>query len=953
MNSNDETIDWQRILAAFHGALEHSECDRESWLAGADQLREAERDEVRALLRAHAAKDTLLDRRPALDTPPGPGEQLGPWRLLDPLGRGGGGTVYLAERCDGTFERRVAIKFFQPLLFSGSLRQAFDAERRILASLDHPGIVRLLDAGDSDSGWPYLVMEHVDGATLDRWCRLIDAPNDAMIAVRLNLFRQICAAVEYAHRMLVVHGDLKPENILVEARGDRPRARLLDFGIARLLEHQRPPAGSHSLSFTPASAAPEQWRGEPPSVATDVHALGLLLCEILTGRNPFADLPEHAEARLVAMQASLPTLQARSRCNAVDASRPAARHRLPRELDWILARCLAFEPGDRYPGVGPLLQDLDALREHRPVRARPTGPGYPIGCFIRRHWSWLSATAIGVAGLMALVVLLTLSNQRVDRALATSERNLAQAESTVAFLTRLFALSDRTRSGGEVPDALEILERGRDELAQDSGLQAELRLPLLLSLARIHANLGENTEALALARQAQGLIEEDPGRAAEVGLEIGRIQFQSGQLEASRGSLNDALAALDADPATARSDGLRARIHLALGTSEQHLGRLESAGREFHAAAALAEARPDPGTQSAIHGSGWSPDLPAEILLRLGSWEWSNGNLDAAAAHYRHAIDILQALGQRYLPERARAIDAHASALYAQGRYAPAAEQYRDAVELRRRVLGDHHQHTADSLSNLGAVHYEMGNDGQAEPALREARAIYTAQGGGDHQALGKILNNLGLVRLRLGDLVEAEALFEQALELHRETLGPVHAKVAGNLNNLGLVAERRGDLRAADGLYREAQVILREQLGPAHPALAYSATNRARIALLEGRHAEADEGFDQALELRRSALGEDHPATASSQFWSGISRCIQGRHQPALQQLELSLGIRRKRLGDTHPDTLIAAAALARCSERAGLPEHRDRLGIESWSALRPRLAPGDPATTLLDSLK
>src|ERR1700742_2260768 len=266
------------------------------------------------------------------------GTRLGPWRLLHLIGRGGAGEVYLAERADGAFQQRVAVKVMQRGAVAEVAR--FQAEREILARLEHPGIARLLDGGVTDDGRPYMTMEFVEGRSITDYCRLINAT----LEQRLGLFLQVCDAVAYAHRNLVVHRDLKPSNILVTPNGT---VKLLDFGIAKLLDAQRARVTQAAATpMTPICAAPEQLTGGPVTTATDVYALGLLLFELLSGTHPWmgSDTPVLQAMRTV-LQRPAPTL---SRTAEAQPNPPVPVRLIRGDFDAIVAKALRKEPGDRY-----------------------------------------------------------------------------------------------------------------------------------------------------------------------------------------------------------------------------------------------------------------------------------------------------------------------------------------------------------------------------------------------------------------------------------------------------------------------------------------------------------------------------------------------------------------------------------------------------------------------------
>ncbi len=387
---------WQQVKALFAQALEAAPGLRGEWLALACGPDEELRLEVERLLAQHerAEAEEFIGGQALPGAAEGwEGQRLGPWRLTGRLGQGGMGTVYEAER-EGPPHQRAAVKLLAGFSDSPHARQRFRSECRILAHLEHPGIARFIDAGNAPDGTPYLVMEHVSGQPVT-----VHAERAGLdLAARLRLFLAICAAVQYAHRQLVVHRDLKPGNIIVNRPNNTPR--LLDFGIARLLadEGGDAPTMTALRSFTPDYASPEQVSGEPIGTASDVYSLGVLLFELLTGERPLrlAGLAPHEMQRVVCSQPPVPPstvvgLPPTLAEGQAPAAAPAAaeRRRLRRalrgDLDTIVLKALRKEPERRYASAGDLAEDVRRFLEGRPILARPDTLGYRLRKFVGRR----------------------------------------------------------------------------------------------------------------------------------------------------------------------------------------------------------------------------------------------------------------------------------------------------------------------------------------------------------------------------------------------------------------------------------------------------------------------------------------------------------------------------------------------------------------------------------------
>ena len=443
---------------------------------------DALRDEVESLLLFDTESDPLRDAIGAtatevLDNDPNllGGVVFGPYRLVRKLGQGGMGTVYLADRADGEVEQRVAIKLVRPGAGLAAFRARFLRERSILASLNHPGIARLLDAGRGANGQPYLVMEHIEGVPIDEYCAALD------LRGVLNLFLQACDAVAYAHRNLIVHRDLKPSNILVDGAG---RLKLLDFGIARIL------GGSDETktmvrALTPGYASPEQIRGDAQTTATDIYSLGAVLYRVLTGQTP-----------------RLPGDQ--------DATPPSrVKPGIPKDIDCIVSQCLRHNPDDRYPSVNALADDARAFLENRPVRARSGDISYRARKFLRRYW--IPVTAAALVALSLGIGIVTANRERAVAQRRFSEVRML-ANQLLALDNEIRLLPGSTKARHQlVSVALDYLTRLGEEARGDTKLLYEVGSGYL-QVARVQgvptgANLGQIADAENSLRKADEFMD--------------------------------------------------------------------------------------------------------------------------------------------------------------------------------------------------------------------------------------------------------------------------------------------------------------------------------------------------------------------------------------------------------------------------------------------------------------
>src|SRR5262245_28667108 len=444
---------WRRVKDLFGAALDLPPSEREVILEAAAGEDAALAAEVRRLLAAHEKEGTFLEEIVAGEgrillergeDASAAGRRIGPYELLEPIGRGGMGSVYLARRADKEFEERVAIKLVRPGAFSEQALRRFRFERQTLANLSHPGIARLLDGGTTEDGVPYFVMEHVAGLPIDEFCGARDLP----LEERLRLFRDVCDAVQHAHRNLVVHRDLKPSNILVTGDG---RVKLLDFGIARLLPEagEQPPGLTRTFErvMTPEYASPEQIRGEPVTTGSDVYALGVLLYRLLTGEHPYrfeSERPSDIERVVCEQEPRRPsTAVGRGTPPAPERGTARLRRRLRGDLDNIALKALQKEPARRYGSADQLSEDVGRYLRGEPVQARRVTLAYRASKFVRRHRVGVAAASLAVVSLLAALVVSLLSAR-------AARLEAAKADRINAFVNSIFGAASPWRDGKAV-----------------------------------------------------------------------------------------------------------------------------------------------------------------------------------------------------------------------------------------------------------------------------------------------------------------------------------------------------------------------------------------------------------------------------------------------------------------------------------------------------------------------
>jgi tRNA A-37 threonylcarbamoyl transferase component Bud32 len=483
---------WSKVKAIFDAALDYDTAERplvvEQLADGDAELAE----EVNSLLRTHRRQDTLLDvpERAADVAHP---LRVGVYRVVRPVGNGGTGIVYEARRADDQFHQRVALKLLHPTAATKAALQRFVRERQVLASLEHPNLTRLIDGGVTSDGFPYLVMEYVDGEPLLAYCQR----HGMGIRDRLDLFLTICETVEYAHSRLVVHRDIKPSNVLVDADG---RPRLLDFGIAKLLDATpgEDLTATGLGAFTPAYASPEQIRSEVPAVSMDVYGLGVVLFELVSGRHP---LGEAVSANEWVKRVLVGTPLRLSECA------PAGlRQELKGDLEAICARAIEKEAVRRYSSVRALSDDIRAYLEGRPISVRKGQTAYVLRRFLRRNAVPVSAGLMVVASLSAALVMVNNESRRAERSYEAARRSLNAILAETA--RRDIPASTRRAMLATASEYVELL----DEESKRDADAADERITIAFSLAGLFgeafgSNLGEFARAEQIAREAIALAE--------------------------------------------------------------------------------------------------------------------------------------------------------------------------------------------------------------------------------------------------------------------------------------------------------------------------------------------------------------------------------------------------------------------------------------------------------------
>jgi eukaryotic-like serine/threonine-protein kinase len=790
---------------------------------------------------------------------------FGNYKLERLLGSGGMGEVWVAQRADGRYKGRVAVKILHPGLAHSAVRERFTREGEILARLSHPNIAHLLDAGATEAGQLYLVLEFVRGERIDQWC---DSRNLA-VSARLQLFLQVCDAIAHAHLHLVVHRDLKPSNILVTEDG---AIKLLDFGIAKLVEPSGEAADTTELTrhggsaLTPQYAAPEQVLGASITTVTDVYALGVLLYRLLTGRMPYgasAMTTTQWEREVLEAEPPLPSQAALLTVLPDDKpwERAAARSSTPEklwrelrgDLDNIISKALRKAPGERYRSVLALADDIRRHLAHEPVLARPESLVYRAAKFVRRNRAAVAATAlvllIAAAGLAGIVW----QNREAREAARVAELQRQRAENVKEFLVSVFGeLDPFTRPAPEQRSPQELLGRATHRLESELSSDPQLRAQLLGDLGEIQFNLGEVAQGQALLRE---------------GLAAQRAQFGAQSMEVARGLYRLAVAEYTDDRRAQAEQHLREGLDILIRRKALH--SVEAAKIQAQLAFVLSAqvgARPEVlemiQQARATAVSVLQADDPelANILVRHGQILWRARNVAAAEAVLRDAVSRYErALGRRatqiWYP-----LNSLAQIVASAGRFDEAEQMLDRALTLLRANVGPRHRHVAGLMLQKADV---LQRTERFEEALRMYAMAEEALPPGADDERRTLLRDRAMLYFQMGRAAQAEREMHRAYDFARQTLGE-------DVPQVSFTASDWGRTLAAVHRYGEAEKVQRAALARVSAGMGPDAYQNCLVLdglgmtlLQAGRNREAAEMQRRSLRLTERRYPRTHKVWA------------------------------------------------------------------------------------------
>jgi serine/threonine protein kinase/tetratricopeptide (TPR) repeat protein len=833
---------------------------------------------------------------PAQDPTPrfveGPGTRIGPYKLLELIGEGGMGAVWLAEQREPV-QRKVALKIVKAGMDSRQVIARFEAERQALALMDHPNIARVFDGGTTADGRPYFVMELVKGVPITKYCdehRL--TPRE-----RLGLFLPVCQALQHAHQKGIIHRDIKPANVLVAPYDGRPVPKVIDFGVAKAVGQRLTErtlfTGLGAVVGTLEYMSPEQAELNNQDIDTrsDIYALGVLLYELLTGTTPlrherlkqaaFTELlriireeePPRPSTRLSESKETLPAIAAQRHAE------PAKLTKLVRgELDWIVMKALEKDRNRRYETANGLARDVEHYLADEPVQACAPTVGYRLRKSLRRNKGPVLAVTLVLLALFVGVVGTTWGMLRAEQQRGVAEANALQALTAAAAEAKAKETAETRKA-----ETLAVLDFVENKI---------------LAAARLEGQEGGLGHDVTLRK------------AVEAALPFVEQSFTDQPL-------------------------IEARLRLTLGKSFSYLGEAKIAQEQFEKA-------------RAIFTKHLGPDHPDTLL--------SMGNLAVTYADLRRYADAQRLSEETLALMTAKLGPVHPHTLASRNnlanihrdfrRYAEALKLYEETLALCKAQLGPDHPYTLGGMSNLAGSYADLGRHAEALKLREETLPLMKARLGAEHPDTLKGMYNLANSYARLGRHAEAIKLHRQTLALMKAKLGPDHPATLAGMNGPAFSYFALGRHAEAIKLHEETVELLQAKFGPEHPSTLAAMSALASSYFALGRYAEALQLQEQTLALRKAKLGPDHPDTLANLHELGGTYDALGRSADALKLREDALARAKARFGPDHPDTLASMQNLGNSYETLGRHADAVKLREEALALTKAQFSPEHPFT-------
>jgi len=839
-----------KITQIFSEALGVEKADRERYIIQACDGEAELIDEVKSLIESYempSVLDKSIDslRNTAFcytEVNQNKGQKIGNYKIVEELGHGGMGCVWLAERADGEFSQRVALKLLRSAFATKNQVQRFKSERQILASLEHDNIARVLDGGVTQNGQPYYVMEFVDGQPIDSYCD----KRRMSINERLKLFLQVCEAVQYAHRKLIVHRDLKPSNILITMDG---RVKLLDFGIAKVLNTDNPDPSEVTLHqpgllpLTPSYASPEQLRGDAITTASDIYQLGIVLHELLTGFLPYnvdGQSPELIEkiicetVPLNSITINQNTEEVNKACKNRGTDPVKLKKKFRGDINAIILKALCKEPDRRYESAEQLLIDIQRHLAGKTVSAHSNSRVYRTKKFIGRNSVEITVVATVLVLMVGYLITITRYSHQTTAAFEQAQREADKSAQVVDFMLGMFEAGDPRTDPGQLITAQALLEQGVEEANQLQN-QPVLQANMFNVIGRVYTSLGHYNEAKDLLQKAVEIHRghsEDKVETARYLNDLAIAETRLGNYEEAYLLHDEALEILKNEfgtehqkvaqsmaqmgawiPVTGiekaaelRNESLRinekiygsnhlltAESHMDVGKIQRSLAKPRDAINSFRRALEIRK----------NELGGQHPDVAESMIFLADVYRLYHLDLQKAELLYRDALNIQErALGTGHLSQL-HAITGLASLYSEIGNHSEAIMFYERNLEIRRTVFGENHPSVAEGLGHLGSGYLKAKNPAKAEQYYRQCLTLWEETVGSKHIVVSGALIGLGDALTELEKFDEAESIYLQSLDIQRYHLGEESGALV--IGALGKLSQKRGEIQAAERHYRQA----------------------------------------------------------------------------------------------------------------------------------------------------
>ena len=841
---------WEEVGQIYEKLSNLSRVDREEYYLKNDVKKEI-RDELEALIEFENPSISYFENlsqnviTPAIfemsDLPPSSGKVYN-YKILKKIGRGGMGSVYLAERDDDAYKRLVAVKILRRGLKNEEIIAGFKAERQILAKLNHPNITHLLDGGMTTDGRPYLVMEYVEGKPITQYCD----EKKLSLAKRIDLFKQICDTLAYAHQNLVIHRDLKPANILVTEEGI---VKLLDFGIAKFIDDKpvilNDNKSTEKRLLTPEYASPEQIRGEQMNTSSDIYQLGLVFYKLICGHLPFTfqkktfSETEHIILKSLPLSpsakfAEIDNQEQKTIANNRSTNSLSLKNEFKNDLDYIALMALQKDPIRRYKSILEFKEDLERYQNEYPVIPRRNSIPYKTVKYVKRNKFNIAVALLFVTMLFSFALIYNFS--------VTEQRNFAQQEATKAsqvtsFLIDLFEANDPNTAQGVDFTASELLAMGKERIGMLEDVP-EVQADLYEIIGQIYRRLGQFEEAEQLFSTAldirMNIFDPDHQEIVNMYNQFGLLYSDLGEFDRAEEILRRALE-MTADTYTS-ADPVRTETMTNL----------------------------------------------AYVLRRTGDYENAE---QMYRDSYRNRVRIL---GNEH-PSTIENLSSIGVTLLNKGDYNGAKSILQDVLNLRLNTLGTSHPDVAMSMNSLGAVLLNIGQFEEAEGYFRESLNIRTKLYGENHPKVALTMNNLGITLREQGYLDDAYYFMDKAFNIRKESLGEHNINTAISMFTMGKLVLQMEDPESASEILNDAYEIFNTQLGSDHSFTARTMLSLGMSYLQSGDHDKGEElinrGFEDVLKIHNPNTLE---AALAHRDYALFQKSI-GQLSAAIEHLELS----------------------------------------------------------------